>query len=81
LGTPGLDDNDDDDDNTNYLTPWLYSASELYRLSDRRLSAKLVPTFADRGLSHGQRGGSPTAVISVFETGDDDDNTLKLITM
>jgi CBS-domain-containing membrane protein len=25
------------------------SASELYRPSDRRLSAKLVPTFADRG--------------------------------
>jgi hypothetical protein len=30
-------------------TPWLLSASELYRPSDRRLSAKLVPTFADRG--------------------------------
>jgi hypothetical protein len=26
----------------------LWSASELYRSSDRRLSAKLVPTFADR---------------------------------
>jgi hypothetical protein len=25
------------------------SASELYRPSDRRLSAKLLPTFADRG--------------------------------
>jgi hypothetical protein len=25
------------------------SANELYRLSDRRLLAKLVPTFADRG--------------------------------
>jgi hypothetical protein len=25
------------------------SASELYRLSDRRRSAKLVPTLADRG--------------------------------
>jgi hypothetical protein len=34
--------------------------------SDRRLSAKLVPTFADLGVSHGQCGGSPTAVISVF---------------
>jgi hypothetical protein len=53
--------------NTNpLLTPWLYSASELYRLSDCRLSAKLVPTFADRGMSHGQCGGSLTAVISVF---------------
>jgi hypothetical protein len=30
-------------------TPWPESASELYRPSDRRLSAKLVPTFADRG--------------------------------
>jgi hypothetical protein len=30
-------------------TPWSESASELYRLSDRRLPAKLVPTFADRG--------------------------------
>jgi hypothetical protein len=30
-------------------TPWPQSASELYLLSDRRLSAKLVPTFADRG--------------------------------
>jgi hypothetical protein len=48
------------------LTPWLESASELYRPSDRRLSAKLVPTFADRGVSLGQCGGSPTAVISRF---------------
>jgi hypothetical protein len=30
-------------------TPWPESASELYRPSDRRLSAKLVPTFADIG--------------------------------
>jgi hypothetical protein len=29
------------------------------------LSAKLVPTFADRGVSHGQCGVSPTAVILV----------------
>jgi hypothetical protein len=29
-------------------TPWPESASELYRTSDCRLSAKLVPTFADR---------------------------------
>jgi hypothetical protein len=41
------------------LTPWLESASELYRPSDRRLSAKLLPSFADRGVSHGQCGGSP----------------------
>jgi hypothetical protein len=30
-------------------TPWPYSASELYGPSDRRLSAKLVRTFEDRG--------------------------------
>jgi hypothetical protein len=30
-------------------TPWFQSASELYQPSDRRLSAKLVPTLADRG--------------------------------
>jgi hypothetical protein len=31
------------------ITPWSESASELYRPSDRRSSAKWVPTFADRG--------------------------------
>jgi hypothetical protein len=40
----------------------------LYQKSDRRLSAKLVPTFADREVSRGQRGGSPT-VFSIFYTG------------
>jgi hypothetical protein len=30
-------------------TPWPETASELYRPSKRRLSAKLVQTFADRG--------------------------------
>jgi hypothetical protein len=39
-------------------TPWLWSASELYRPSDRRLLAKLVSTFADRGVSCSQRHGS-----------------------
>jgi hypothetical protein len=34
---------------TKNYTPWPESASELYRSSDRRLSANLVPTFADRG--------------------------------
>jgi hypothetical protein len=29
-------------------TPWPESANELYRPSDSRLSAKFVPTFADR---------------------------------
>jgi hypothetical protein len=31
------------------LYPWSESACEKYRPSDRRLSAKLVPTFADTG--------------------------------
>jgi hypothetical protein len=35
--------------NTLLKTPWTESASELYRPSDLCLSAKLVPTFADRG--------------------------------
>jgi hypothetical protein len=39
-------------------TPWPESESELYRPSDRRLSAKLEPTFADRGVSRSQSGGS-----------------------
>jgi hypothetical protein len=30
-------------------TPWSESSSELYRQSDRRLSAKWLPTFADKG--------------------------------
>jgi hypothetical protein len=48
------------------LTPWPESASEIYRPSDLRLSAKLVPTFDDTRVSRSQRGGSPTAVISIF---------------
>jgi hypothetical protein len=42
------------------------STSELYRPSNRRLSVKLVPTFADRVLSRSQHGGSPMAVFLVF---------------
>jgi hypothetical protein len=38
-------------------TPWSEDANELYRPSDRRLSAKWLPTFADR-VPRGQRGGS-----------------------
>jgi hypothetical protein len=30
-------------------TPWSESASELYRPSDRRFSAKWLQTFADKG--------------------------------
>jgi hypothetical protein len=50
----------------NNHTPWPESESELYRPSDHRLSAKLVPTSWDRGVSSSQRGGSSTVVISVF---------------
>jgi hypothetical protein len=39
--------------------------SDLFWPSDRRLSANLVRTFADSGVSRGQGNGSPTAVISV----------------
>jgi hypothetical protein len=39
------------------ITPWSESARELYRLSDRRLPEKLMPTFEDRGC-HVQRDGS-----------------------
>jgi hypothetical protein len=42
------------------------SASQLYGSRDWRLSAKLVPTFSDRGVSHSQRGRHPTAVTAVF---------------
>jgi hypothetical protein len=40
------------------INPWLQSAKEPYRPSDRRLSANLVPTLADRGVSRGQGDGS-----------------------
>jgi hypothetical protein len=35
--------------NSNERTPWSESASELNRPSDRRFSAKWLPTFADKG--------------------------------
>jgi hypothetical protein len=35
--------------NSLFLSPWPESASELYRPSDRRLSAKLVPTLQIEG--------------------------------
>jgi hypothetical protein len=52
--------------NSKKQTPWPESANELYRPRDRRLSVKLVPTFADGGVSRSQRGDFPTAVILVF---------------
>jgi hypothetical protein len=50
----------------NKQIPWPEYSSKLYQPSDRRLSVKLVSTFADRGVSRSQSGGSPTAVISVL---------------
>jgi hypothetical protein len=47
-------------------TPYPESASELYEPSEPRLPAKFVQTLADRGMSRSQRGGSPTAVVSVL---------------
>jgi len=38
------------------------------RQNGRRRSAKLVPTFPDRGVSRGQRNGSPRPLISVYRT-------------
>jgi hypothetical protein len=52
---------------TNTQTPWLESASELYRPSDRRLSAKLVPTLADRGCRVVSATNPPQSLISVFQ--------------
>jgi hypothetical protein len=46
-------------------TPWPQSACELYRQSDRRLSAKLVPTFAD-GVSQGVSVTGPYGRILCF---------------
>jgi hypothetical protein len=37
-----------------------------YGLSDRRLSEKLVPIFADRGVLRSQRNGAPRSLISIF---------------
>jgi hypothetical protein len=39
-------------------------SAQLYRPSDRRISAKLRPTFAD-SVSRGQRNGSPRPLIQV----------------
>jgi hypothetical protein len=47
---------------TKQQTPWSESASELYQLKDSRLSAKLMPTFADIWF----HVVSVTAVFSIF---------------
>jgi hypothetical protein len=48
-------------------TPWPESVSEPYRLSDRCLSAMVVPTFADRGC-HVVSVTDPYGRILAFET-------------
>jgi hypothetical protein len=50
---------------TTTIIPWLWSVSELYRPSNRCLSAKLVPTFVDRGGVVWSVRWIPTAIISV----------------
>ena len=53
------------------LIQWRYSPTGSWstdRQSGRRRSAKLVPTFADRGVSRGQRNESPRPLISVYRT-------------
>jgi hypothetical protein len=44
----------------------LHKTSSRVNYTDQTTSAKLVPTFADRGVLHGQRFGSSTAIISIF---------------
>jgi hypothetical protein len=44
-------------------TLWSVTASELYRRSDRRLSGKLVPTFADRECHVGRLCGLVVRVL------------------
>jgi hypothetical protein len=46
------------------LGTWPESVSEICRPSDSRLTAKLVSTRSDRGVSRSHRDGSPTAVTS-----------------
>jgi hypothetical protein len=48
------------------LTPWPESVSKLYRLNDRRLSVKLVSTFAGR-VCHVVRVTDPYSCILVLQ--------------
>jgi hypothetical protein len=40
--------------------------SDLYQPRDRNLLAKLVPTYAGRGVSRGHYNGVPQLLISIF---------------
>jgi hypothetical protein len=50
-------------------TPWSESASKLYRPNDRRLSAKRLPTCADRGCHVVSVTDPSGRILSVFLTG------------
>jgi hypothetical protein len=47
-------------------TPWHVFRKRNIRPRGRRLSVKLVPTIAGRGVSHGQNNGFLRPLISVF---------------
>jgi hypothetical protein len=51
----------------NKQTPWPELACELYRPSELRLSAKLVPTFEDRRELRIQSGGTPVAILGFVD--------------
>ena len=54
---------------TGHLSGGATTLQDLGRQSgSRRRSAKLVPTFEDRGMSRGQRNVSPRPLISVYRT-------------
>jgi hypothetical protein len=65
-GKPRAKKGSQEDDTTRKQTLWPEPTSELHRPSDHRLSAKFVPTFADKWVSRSQRGGSlgPQSLIS-----------------
>jgi hypothetical protein len=48
-------------------TPWPQFESELYRPNDRRLSAKLVPTFAGGRMPRGQRDWSLRRILDFLD--------------
>jgi hypothetical protein len=49
-----------------FKAQWPESASELFRPSNVRVSAKLVPTFANRGVSRSRYNVSTAAVFLAF---------------
>jgi hypothetical protein len=47
-------------------TPWLLVRKQTIPAGRLRVIAKLMPTFADRGMSRGERNRSLPSLISVF---------------